>query len=226
MKYNVRFSTRSIKYAASSKKRGDVSLFLIAVLALSIALFSAMFFEHRILPLANALAKTKAEYITNQAINTAVLQYLNENDVKYSDLCEIERKSNGEVSTLVANAGNMNRMKSQILDSVQDNLINMNYERIEIPAGALLGSDLLVGLGPKIPIKLMLTNSCVVDFKDNFSAAGINQTKHEVYIEVAVTVNVLMTQKNISATITNSIPVAQTIIVGDVPQAYVTGLIK
>lgn len=224
MRYNAGSNIRRITHRAIPNKKNNISLFLVTILILSIVIFLMVFFERRILPLTNALAKTKAEYITNQAINTAILRYINENDIKYGDLYVIERNGSGDVSSLVANVGNMNRMKSQILDGLQDNLDKMDYEQVDIPVGALVGSDLLLGLGPKIPIKLMFTGSCIMDFKSNFSAAGINQTKHEVYIEVTVTVNALLTQKSISASITNNVPIAQAIIVGDVPQTYITGL--
>jgi hypothetical protein len=58
------------------------------------------------------------------------------------------------------------------------------------------------------------------EFKNSFEATGINQTRHRIIIEANVTVGVLIPGEKTSANIKTDITVAETVIVGSVPDSY------
>lgn len=84
----------------------------------------------------------------------------------------------------------------------------------------MTGSRYLAGFGPRIPIKILPMGSVVTDFKSEFKAAGINQTIHRLYLEVSCKVSVVTPYNSIEADVVNQILMAESVIVGEIPEAY------
>lgn len=174
----------------------------------------------RIRPLISKLAESKASYIATMSMNEAINMRMLENDIKYDDLIILQKGLDGQVIALSTNVANMNRLKSVLAMDVQQKIASNKTGDIEIPLGSLSGSEFLEGVGPRIPIKLVATGFAVVDFKSSFTSAGINQTKHEISIEIKVTMGMVLPTGSKSVEVTTQVPVAHTIIVGNVPQSY------
>ncbi|MCI8637017.1 MAG: hypothetical protein HFJ36_04125 [Clostridia bacterium] len=58
------------------------------------------------------------------------------------------------------------------------------------------------------------------DLRSEFSAQGINQTLHRVYLQVKCNVNILTPFDNISREITNQVLLMENVIVGGIPNTY------
>ena len=86
--------------------------------------------------------------------------------------------------------------------------------------GDLLGFSLLLGRGPRVPVKITLLTSSRVTFRNLLSEAGINQTRHQLLLEVHVDADVLLPWEIRSAQITDEVLVSETVVVGRVPQTY------
>lgn len=56
--------------------------------------------------------------------------------------------------------------------------------------------------------------------KSEFSAQGINQTLHRVYLQVICEVSILTPYNNITEKITNQVLIAENVIVGKIPNTY------
>ena len=91
---------------------------------------------------------------------------------------------------------------------------------LSIPVGNVLGSSLLLGKGPEIPVDITMLTSSHVDFKNELSDAGINQTKHQIKLDVVVDIDVIMPWQTISTQVVSEILIAETVILGDVPDTY------
>ena len=91
---------------------------------------------------------------------------------------------------------------------------------LEIPIGNLLGSSLLLGRGPDIPVDITMLSSSRVDFKNELVSAGINQTKHQMKLDVVIDIDVIMPWRTVSTQVVSEILIAETVIVGQVPQTY------
>lgn len=79
---------------------------------------------------------------------------------------------------------------------------------------------LLAGHGPTIHIKISSIGNINTDLKSEFSAQGINQTLHRVYLQVDCEVSILTPFNNITKRITNQVLIAENIIVGHIPETY------
>lgn len=171
-------------------------------------------------PQLKTLSETRAYYICNNAINEGVWEVISDNDLKYEDLISFIKDNDGAVTALMTNLVAANRLKSEFALSINEKINNLDNVEISIPFGNITGIELLSGIGPSLNIKLVPTGQTVIDFKNSFMEAGINQTRHEIYLEVKSTVSILMPTKLYSKTeVTSKIPLAESVIVGKVPDS-------
>ena len=61
---------------------------------------------------------------------------------------------------------------------------------VKIPAGNLTGVSLLMGRGPDVPVQIIVLTSSRVEFNNSIVTAGINQTKHQINLEVIVDIDI------------------------------------
>ena len=125
---------------------------------------------------------------------------------------------------LVASALYLKRISGQIaVSDVLDRVIGLTGNRnltVSIPAGNLTGLSLLMGRGPGIPVEIMVLTSSHVEFRNNIVTAGINQTKHQISLLVIVDIDVLVPWGTESAQICTELLIADTVVVGQVPETY------
>ena len=96
----------------------------------------------------------------------------------------------------------------------------MDSTDLGIPLGSLILPEFLSGKGPDIPIQILSIRNSDASFSNNFSEAGINQTLQQLTMHVQVDVTVLVLGETRSFTVSSEVVVAETIIVGQVPQTY------
>ena len=113
----------------------------------------------------------------------------------------------------------INALSAQILDKVVGSTEKSTIT-VKIPSGNLTGISLLMGRGPKVPVKIIVLTSSRVEFNNNIITAGINQTKHQIMLKVDVHVRILMPGYTTATTVSSSLAVAETVIVGSVPETY------
>lgn len=90
----------------------------------------------------------------------------------------------------------------------------------KLQCGSFTGFKLLAGKGPGVPIRISSIGNIETDLRSEFSAQGINQTLHRVYLQVICEVSVLTPFKDISEKITNQVLIAENVIVGKIPNTY------
>ena len=91
---------------------------------------------------------------------------------------------------------------------------------LSIPVGTLTGSALLAGRGPRISVRMESVGSSSARFENRFTSAGINQTNHRIVLEVNVSVSILLPGFTTATQVANEVTVAETVIVGAVPDTY------
>lgn len=175
-------------------------------------------FNKRIEPTLKALCQSNAKSIATICTNKAV--YENIKDIKYDDLIKIEKDDNNKITALSANVMQMNLISTNVTTKIDEELTKNYVSEIVLPIGSMLGINILGGYGPKIDVKTVPTGSVDVEFKSEFISTGINQTKHSIILEVSTSVMVLAPFYTNAETFVNSIVVAETIIVGDIPSSY------
>jgi sporulation protein YunB len=58
-------------------------------------------------------------------------------------------------------------------------------------------------------------------YESIFESAGINQTRHKIYVQVYVKLKVIIPTKNDEIEVKGEIPIAETIIVGKIPNTSI-----
>ena len=114
----------------------------------------------------------------------------------------------------------VNRLKTDILNLINDEILALSTDDLGIPLGSLILPEFLSGRGPSIPIQIMSIRNSDASFSSDFTEAGINQTLQQLNMHVSVDVTILVLGKTESFTISSQVVVAETIIVGDVPNTY------
>lgn len=150
----------------------------------------------------------------------AVSDAIQGGETDYSLLVTFEKDAQGRVTALKSNMAAFNRLQASISDDILQRLSEVTTSTLSIPIGTLTGSSLLAGRGPAIKIKMQTVGSATANFRNTFSAAGINQTRHQIMLDVHVSVSILLPGFRTSTKVSNEISVAETVIVGSVPENY------
>lgn len=152
-------------------------------------------------------------------VNDTINRTLSGRDYGYDYFVTIDRDESGAVTAIKANMARINALSSELLSDIVE-AADRGELSLSIPIGNILGSSLLLGKGPDIPVDITLLTSSRVDFKNELSAAGINQTKHEMKLDVVVDIDVVLPWRTVSTQVVTEILIAETVIVGEVPQTY------
>ena len=132
----------------------------------------------------------------------------------------VETDAEGHVTALRSNMSEFNRLQVQIADDILERLSEVSSSELSIPVGTLTGSSLLAGRGPSIHVRMQAVGSAKASLRNAFTSAGINQTRHQVLLDVSVTMSILLPGFITDAQVTSEIAVAETVIVGGVPNTY------
>ena len=164
-------------------------------------------------PILTNLAAASVSNTVNRIVVTAVYDAVSAGEVDYDTLVHLEKDQSGDMAAF-------NRLQSRIADSILQRLSEVSTRELEIPVGTLTGSSLLAGRGPCIRIRMQAVGSTTAKLRNAFTAAGINQTKHQILLDVTVQMSILLPGFRTSTQVSNEITVAETIIIGSVPDTY------
>ena len=194
-----------------------------AAVVLLIVLLCAIFFylQFSVAPLIVELAKARVDNRASYIINEAIETQMQSDDIDYENIVYLEKDVNGNITALKTNINEVNRLKTQILSVIDDMLLDLDVNEIGIPLGSLVLPELFSGTGPRLPVKVMSVSASDAEFHNVFSEAGINQTAHQMMMDVTITMTVLTPIGAQSVTVTSAVVVAETVIVGIVPESYV-----
>lgn len=193
-------------------------LLLVALLILCIIMIIVL--DGRIRILINNYAHSKAKIVSNSVINDTVYDYLNQKGIKYSDLLNINTKEDGTVTSVEFDSVEMTKLKSGIISLVQKNINNKETITMNIPFGTLTGNQLLNNRGPEIEINMKISSAVYSKIKSEFISAGINQTLHRITMNISTDIYFVMPWYRSSGSYETEFVLAETVIVGEVPDAY------
>ena len=166
------------------------------------------------------LAETQVKNTTSDLTNDAIAKQIADGVIQYDRIVYFEKDLNGRITALKTNMSAVNRLKTDILNIINDEILALDTSDIGVPIGSLFFPEFLSGKGPTIPVHILSIRNSDANFVSHFSQAGINQTLHTVTMEVSVDVAVLVLGESNSFTMTSEVLVAETIIVGDVPDTF------
>lgn len=164
-------------------------------------------------------AESRVRAIALDAVNSAIAR--NFGGVEYADLVTVRCDDAGRVTLLQANTVGMNRLSTQTALTAQQYIADIGEQSLRISVGSATGNPLLAGRGPELLVKVIPVGSVRTEFVTEFQSAGINQTRHKIYIRVHAAMRVVIPAGAKLVEVSTQVPVAETVIVGQVPQSYV-----
>ena len=198
------------------RRRLLAALILLAGLILALAVL----FQRRINPVLEDMARALVDNVASNTINAAIDEQIANGTVDYNRLVLFEKDLNGRITAIKTNMTEVNRLKTQVLDIINDTLLEISTDELRIPLGNLLFPELFSGRGPGIPVMIVSVSTSDASFRNAFSSAGINQTLHQIILSVEVGITALLPTDSLYMLITSEMVVAETVIVGDVPSTY------
>ena len=166
------------------------------------------------------MAQYQCRVVSVIAINEAVMDELEKmGDVPHR-LVHLEKNVDGTVSNVELDSVEMNRLKSRLTEAVSNRLTGLENQDVAIPLGTLLGWQLLAVRGPDIHLQIVPASFVESEVVDTLESAGINQTQHRVCIRFTVEMSAILPGYSTSVDVTDEVCVAQTLIVGQVPEFY------
>ena len=183
-------------------------LFLLAAL-LALAIVAMTHLK----PVLTSLATARVSNTVNGIVTAAVNETIYSGGVDYDQLISFEKDNEGKITAVKSNMAEFNRLQSAIIDEVLEKLSEVTTKELSVPVGTLLGA-------PVIRVRMQSVGSSSAHFENAFTSAGINQTKHQIYLVVDVYVSILLPGFSTTTKFSNTYSVAETVIVGSVPDNY------
>ena len=210
-------AVRGLRYLRMSVRQRRIVWLAAATLTLLVILVAAIIHME---PILVSMATARVSNTVNRIVVEAVSDAIQNGEIDYGVLVEFEKDASGHVTALKSNMAAFNRLQASISDDILQRLSEVSTTTLSIPIGTLTGSSLLAGRGPMIRVKMQSVGSTTASFRNTFNSAGINQTRHQIMLAVTVNVSILLPGFRTSTKVSNEITVAETVIVGTVPESY------
>ena len=203
------------------KRRNEKGLFVFLRLTLLFGVVAALMWVlgSRLVPYLSDYSEQIARQEAADAVQSAVSDTF-AGDFSYSDLIKITRDSSGDITSVETQVARLNALSAGIAERIRRKLDSPDRKYIQVPLGALLGKSIFAGSGPKIRIGLAPCDSVETGIQSELSDAGINQTKHSLYLSVKIRMKLLVPVLEPAYEFDSRVVLADTIIVGKVPGIY------
>jgi len=183
-------------------------------------IFVFLLLDFNIRPILRDIAVNRAKLMAFDTINAAIGKNITEHTEEYEGIVILEKDSENRVTALRTDTIKINRLKADITGDVIRSVENIDKDEVAVPLGSVTGINILSGKGPKIPVEVLASGAAKTSFISAFSSAGINQTRHQIIMESTVTIDIILPKEIISTDIVSKTNVADTVIIGDIPESY------
>ena len=190
------------------------------LLAISGLLAFALYAGAQMRPLLGSLATTRVSNAVNRIVYQAVNEAIDSGQIAYEQLVSYEKDNEGRITAVKSNMTEFNRLQTVVLDQVLARISEVSTRELSIPIGSLTGTALLAGRGPRITVRMQSVGSSTANLRNEFTSSGINQTRHQIIMDVDVRISVLLPGCVTSVPVSQSFSVAETVLVGAVPENY------
>ena len=198
-------------------RRRRIKFFIFVIFPLLILLIF-LYTTFQITPAFINLSEDKIYAVTFTTINKVIGMELEK--INTENLIDYKYDSNGKIVAVNANISTMNKLNNTISQSISEELLNIEKIYVDLPLGSFISSTFFSAMGPKIPIELIPLDNVTSEYQTEFTSTGINQTRHRIFITVTCNVGILSSLVKTEQEIKIQIPIAETIIVGNVPTTY------
>lgn len=201
------------------RKLKKLRFYLILIICLLTVAFFALRSKYRYV--IQDLARTSVINATSDLTNDAISRQIENGTIQYDRIVYFEKDLNGRITALKTNIGEINHLKTDILNIINGQILALDAADIGIPLGSLFMPEFFSGKGPSIPVHILAIRNSEASFSSEFSQAGINQTLHQLVMHVEVDAAVLVLGETSTFSVSSQVVVAETVIVGDVPSTFI-----
>ena len=205
-------------FAAPARRVGTGLTLLLLFIGMTLFLSGAAMFLQNI---SIQIAVSDACDIVTGQVNAVIAEVMAEGEYDGESFVSLEKNEAGEISAVSSNMARINAISAEILNRVIGATENRTIE-VRIPLGNLTGVSLLMGRGPGVPVEIIMMTSSRVEFQNNVVTAGINQTKHQIDLEVIVDIDILIPWGTESAQVVTEVMISDVVVVGKVPGTYMS----
>ena len=216
----IRTMGRRLIFSARTGGRRMLAIILLASGLIILLLTVTLTVHFR--PMVAELALATATDNITIAVNETVAEIMSDGQLDYDNLVTLEKDGNGNITALVTNIANINILQAQITNAVAERFVDSDITHVTIPLGNLIGWALLSGRGPRISVDILSITNVSTSFRNEFTSAGINQTRHQIIMDVNVSLGILLAGTSGTGNVLTEISIAETVIVGSVPGTYAT----
>ena len=209
--------SKSLKSSPLKKLKKGIILAVIFLVIVVVCIYTL----NSVSPTIVAFSEAKIRSLTTAAVNSAIFEVMLE-PISYSDLVSIEKNADGEITLIAANSMIINKLARDMAQSTETYIEKMGEQDVKIPIGTLSGSPLLAGKGFKVTIRVLPLGSVKCQFVSEFETAGINQTRHKIYLDVVATISIVLPTSQSIVKTNTPVLVSESIIVGKVPDTYLS----
>lgn len=200
-------------------RRGLPSWVLTWLVAAGVMLCAVRVTERALRPVLAAAARYQVRSQVTAAVEQWAARDLQERGVDYSDFVAITRNEAGEITALSADMARLNLLRAELSAHLLERLEDSQLE-LTVPVGSLLPLEPTWARGPELHLRALALGTASAEFESEFTSAGINQTRHRLWLELSVPVTVLLPGGGEELTVDSRLCVAETVIVGQVPQTW------
>ena len=191
-----------------------------AILGVVAALLVIRSVDSRLRPIVSEMASAQVHNTVNAVITDVVTETLATGQWTYEDMVTIQRDESGQITALQSNVSQSNLLRAEVVEAVLDEIAQLDVHTFSISIGNLFDFDIFSGRGPAIQVRTLTVGSIDARFDSIFSSAGINQTRHQIMLNITVPVTIFIASGSFKTDVETSICVAETVIVGAVPDTY------
>ncbi|MEG1003914.1 sporulation protein YunB [Clostridium sp.] len=195
----------------------------IAIIITMFILFNLllMVFDKKVMPSVLAISETLMRAEAVKTINTVSVEVFDEEVSATDEIVKIDKDKNNKINSITANTALLNKLTAQISIKCNDRLEELGQKGIEVPLGWMTDKSIYYNLGPKITIEMEPLGNIETNYESTFESAGINQTRHKIYLNVKARVKIIIPMYTKEIEVDTQIPLSETIIVGEIPDAAI-----
>ncbi len=201
------------------KRDRNTIIFRIVCIFLVLAIISVLC-DLQLRPIIKTVGGSALKNTLSNVLDGSVNDMVDQLGVRYGDMVEIERNKDGTIQAITLNSSYINGYKADLSDGCSDRLSKFDEMVVPVPVGSLIGGSFFNGRGFCFNIKATIYGFAVTDVESKFESAGINQTRHTIYLNVQASAHAYMGLCHLNESVDETVILVETIIVGEVPGTY------
>lgn len=209
-----------MKYYTKMRKKTYKSVVIVIITIFIFFNLLLIIFDKKVMPSVVSIAETTMRAETIKAINKISIEVFDE-EVANNDIVIIDKDKNNKINLIKANTFLLNKITSEISIRSNNELDELGKKGIEVPLGWMTDKSIYYNLGPNINIEMEPIGNIETSYETIFESAGINQTRHKIYLNVKGRIKIIIPMYNREIEVNTQIPLSETIVVGEIPDTAI-----